>query len=127
MRAVAVADERFGKDWAGDWRSLGMMWALPGATMAGATLLEPIPRAVIWIAMLLWMSGACIANARRCRRTHYRFTGPFFLVMPMAVASYVLGLLPLGSHGWALLGGATLAGFAVLWWASEHVWGMFSH
>ena len=53
-------------DWAGDSRSFG----IPGGLMLIAALLEPLPRAVIWTALLLWMGGVCLANARRCGRIH---------------------------------------------------------
>jgi hypothetical protein len=75
--------------------------------------------------MLLWMGGACLANAWRCARTHCRFTGPFFLMMAVLVATYTIGLLPLRPEGWAILGGFTLVGFAALWWG-ERIWGVFS-
>jgi hypothetical protein len=58
------------KDWAGNWRSLAGLWGIPAAAMLGAMLLEAGLRAGIWSAALIWMGGACIANARRCGRTH---------------------------------------------------------
>lgn len=76
------------RDWAGDWRSLFMLWGLPAAAMLVASLLEPQARAVVWTAMLLWTGGACLANARRCGRTHCRITGPFFIVMAAGVVAY---------------------------------------
>ena len=116
---------RRAKDWAGDWRSLAGLWGIPAAAMALAALLDPMPRAVIWSAALMWMGGACIANARRCGRTHCRFTGPFYLLMAALVTAYAVGVLPLGGEGWAMLGATTIAGTALLWWASERIWGVF--
>jgi hypothetical protein len=95
--------------------------------MLGATLLEPALRAVIWPVALLWMGGACIANARRCGRTHCRFTGPFYLLMAALVLGYVTGAVPIGDQGWVLLGAATIVGTIVLWWGSERIWGLFWH
>jgi hypothetical protein len=69
---------------------------------------------------------ACLANARRCRRTHCKFTGPFYLLMALVVVAMALGALPLGEYGWHILGGATGLGTAVLWWGTERVWGAFS-
>ena len=91
-----------------------------------AGFLGPLPRAVIWTAMLLWMGGACLANARRCSRTHCYLTGPFFILMAAGVVAYAGGLLDLGARGWGLLGGITLIGAVALWWASERAWGRFA-
>jgi len=93
--------------------------------MLGAMLLEPGFRAAIWSVALLWMGAACIANARRCGRTHCRFTGPFYLLMAALVFGYATGVLPIGDQGWAILGAATIAGTVVLWWGSERIWGLF--
>lgn len=113
------------KDWAGHWRSLAGLWGIPAAAILAAMLLAPLLRAVIWSVALVWMGGACIANARRCGRTHCRFTGPFYLLMAVLVVAYAAGLLPIGDRGWAILGTTTIAGTALLWWASERFWGLF--
>ena len=60
------------KDWAGNWISLAGLWGLPAAAMLIGALLEPVPRAIVWSAALVWMGGACIVNARRCGRTPMR-------------------------------------------------------
>ena len=109
-------------DWAGNRRSLVGLWGAPAAVMLGALLLEPGLRAAAWSAALVWMGGACIANARRCGRTHCRFTGPFYLLMAAVVVAYVTGVLPMGEHGWTILGSATVVGTAALWWGSERIW-----
>jgi len=114
------------KDWAGDWRTLAGLWGLPVAAMLAAILLEPLLRAGIWSTMLAWMGIACIINARRCSRTHCRFTGPYLLLMAVLVIAHAAGVLPMGTHGWTLLGGTTIVGFAALWWGSERIWGVFS-
>src|SRR5262245_25679638 len=100
--AVVMDDSRIRRagDWAGNWRSLARLWGIPAAAMALAALLDPGVRAVIWSAALVWMGGACIANARRCGRTHCRFTGPFYMVMAALVVAHVTGLLPIGDQGW---------------------------
>jgi hypothetical protein len=113
------------KDWAGNWISLAGLWGLPAVAMLVGALLDPLPRAIIWSTALVWMGGACIANARRCGRTHCRFTGPFYLLMAALVAVYAAGTLPIGEYGWAILGTATVVGTAVLWWGSERIWGLF--
>ena len=113
-------------DWSGNWRTLVGLWGIPGLAMLGAMWLEPGPRAVIWIVALVGMGTACFMNARRCGRTHCRFTGPFLIAMATLVAGYAIGRLPLGPNGWAILGGVTLVGFTALWWGSERAWGMVS-
>lgn len=113
------------KDWAGNWVSLAGLWGLPAVAMLIGALLDPLPRSIIWSTALVWMGGACIANARRCGRTHCRFTGPFYLVMAALVMAYAAGVLPIGEHGWAMLGAITIIGTAVLWWGSERIWGLF--
>jgi hypothetical protein len=91
-------------DWAGSRRALALVWGVPAAAMLFALLLEATPRAAVWIAMLVWLGLACLANARRCGRTHCRYTGPFFLGTAGLVVAYAAGLLPLGSQPWLILG-----------------------
>jgi hypothetical protein len=113
-------------DWAGGRQTLIAVWGIPAAAMLLALMLEPAARAVIWSSMLIWMGGACLANARRCGRTHCRYTGPFFLGMATLVAAYAAGILPLGGHGWLILGVLTVAGNALIWWGSERAFGTYS-
>lgn len=103
-----------------------MLWGLPAAAILIASFLEPQARAVAWTVMLVWMGGACLANARRCSRTHCHIMGPFFLLMAAAVVAYSGGILDLGGDGWSFLGGITLAGAIGIWWASERMWGRFT-
>lgn len=94
--------------------------------MVLAGLFDPLTRPVVWTAALLWMGGACLANARRCGRTHCRLTGPFFVLTAVSVVAYASGTLYLGAHGWSILGLVTLVGAIGLWWGSERVWGKFT-
>ena len=114
------------KDWASHWRTLGGLWGLPVLAMVGGAFMEPMARAAIWTIALTWMGVACLMNARRCHRTHCRFTGPFYLAMALLVPLFASGLLPLGSYGWHILAGETVLGTAALWWGTERKWGMFS-
>jgi hypothetical protein len=66
--------------------------------MLFALLLEPAPRAVVWIAILTWMGCACILNARCCGRTHCPYTGPFFLGMAVLVTDYAADMVSLGNQ-----------------------------
>ena|SRR5215831_9794821 len=114
------------RDWARDWSTLAPVWGLPTVAMLLALLLGPIWRAVVWIAMLAWMGGACVANARRCGRTHCRYTGPLFLGMGGLVAANIAGLLPLGREPWPVFAIVVEGGNALIWWGSERVYGTYS-
>ena len=83
-------------DWAGNGLTLAVMWGIPASVMVLALLLDPWLRAVVWTVMLAWMGWACLQNARRCGRTHCRYTGPFFLAMAVLVMLYATGIVPLG-------------------------------
>ena len=123
--ARAACAEACAKDWAGDWRTLMSLWGLPATAMLAAMWLAPPLRAIVWSVLLIWMGGACLANARHCGRTHCRFTGPFFLAMALVVAGYAFGALPLGDHGWTIIAAMALVGNALIWWGSERLLGPF--
>jgi len=113
-------------DWAGSPVMFTLLWGLPAVVMLLALLLNPVPRALVWIFMLSWMGGACLENARRCGRTHCRYTGPFFLGMAAAVLAYITGALPLGSQPWLVLAIVIALGNALIWWVSERALGTYS-
>lgn len=79
-------------------------WGIPIVAML-AMLGVPHPvKTWVWTGALVWMGVACLWNARRCRRRHCFWTGPFFLVMTLPVLGYGYGLLPFGTEGWKWLG-----------------------
>jgi hypothetical protein len=91
-----------------------------------ASLFIPVPvRAVIWIITLIWMGTACILNARRCGRTHCRYTGPYYLATIAPVLVLASGIVSAGFYGWLVLGVFILAGSKIIWWATEQAWGRF--
>ena len=122
---LAMTEERAAKDWAGSWQGLMWIWGLPAAAMIASAILAPALRGVVWTAMLLFMGAACLANARRCNRTHCRYTGPFLILMAGLVALYALGLLPLGANSWGLLASLAFGGSAILCCASESILGRY--
>ena len=81
---------------------------------------------VVWIIALAWMGTACILNARRCGRTHCRFTGPYYLAMIIPILALGTGLISIGLYGWLALGALIVFGSKAIWWATERVWGKFS-
>jgi len=88
------------RDWLRSPRIRLLAWWLPKAALV-LGLFVPVPfRAAIWTVALLWMGTACIANARRCGRTHCRYTGPYYLAMivPVLILALVLGQ-PISTHG----------------------------
>ena len=87
-----------------------LVWKIPQAAII-ADLLAPEPlRTAIWIVALLWKGTACILNARRCGRTHCRYTGPYYLAT--IVPTFVLGsgVVSAGIYGWLVLAGVILLG-----------------
>ena len=124
-RAPAARPHGPAADWVRDARSYLLAWGLPSVAFIAAALAPDALRTAVWIASLTWMGIACLANARRCARVHCHFTGPFFLVMALAVALEAAGILVLGAHGWRWLGVATVLGAAALWIASERRWGTY--
>lgn len=113
------------KDWVGNLRAYMLAWGWPPiAILAGAFMDAPV-RTAIWCGALIWMGSACYMNARRCGRTHCRFTGPFYLFLVIPVALHGLGVLPLGPYAWWILGGSILFGGKIIWWATEAKWGKF--
>ena len=75
---------------------------------------------------LVWMGVACILNARRCNRTHCRYTGPYYLAMIVPVMALGAGLVTVGALGWISLGVFIVGGSGLIWWATEGTWGKFS-
>jgi hypothetical protein len=103
-----------------------LAWWVPQAAIVAA-IFAPVPvRAVIWTIALTWMGTACLLNARRCGRTHCRYTGPYYLAMMAPVLTLALGLVSVGLYGWLVLGVLILAGSRIIWWATERAWGEFS-
>jgi hypothetical protein len=102
-----------------------LAWWVPQAAIVAAIFASVPVRAVIWTVALVWMGTACLLNARRCGRTHCRYTGPYYLAMMAPVLALALGLVPVGFYGWLALGVLVLAGSKIIWWATERAWGKF--
>ena len=113
------------KDWVGSTRAFTLAWGLPIAAFVAATFVGPSVKTVIWTAALIWMGAACLANARRCGRTHCYFTGPFFLLMTIPVLLHGFGIVSLGPTGWRWLGMTVGVGGGGLWFLSELIWGRY--
>lgn len=114
------------RDWLGCMYTSILAWWLPHAAILAGLFVPITARAVIWIIALIWMGTACILNARRCNRTHCRYTGPYYLVMSAPVLALGAGVISAGIYGWMCLGVFILGGGGLLWWATERTWGKFS-
>jgi len=71
------------------------------------------------------MGTACLLNAKRCGRTHCRYTGLYYLAMIAPVVLLGSGFVSGGIFAWLLVAGAILLGSILLWWATERAWGKF--
>ena len=123
---MSEVGERTAKDWAGNFRAYALAWGLPSLIIIAGSLVDAQARTMIWSAVLLWMGTACLMNARRCGRTHCRFTGPFYLFLIIPVVFLGYGLTSLGSYDWWILGAVILFGGKIIWWASEVAWRKFA-
>jgi hypothetical protein len=112
------------RDWVASTSSNLVAWWFPHAAML-AGLFAPTPiRAAVWTVALLWMGVACIANSKRCGRTHCRYTGPYYLAMIVPVL--VLAVISSGIYEWIALGVIIVGGSGLIWWETERAWGKFS-
>src|SRR5712672_3913128 len=98
------------RDWLGSVHTSLLAWWMPKAVILAGLFVPVSFRAVIWIIALIWMGTACILNARRCNRTHCRYTGPYYLAMIMPVLVLAFGIVSSDLYGWLLLGALILAG-----------------
>jgi hypothetical protein len=114
------------RDWLDSVHISLLAWWMPNVAILAGLLVPVSVRAVIWIIALAWMGTACLINARRCNRTHCRYTGPYYLAMVVPVMALGAGLITVGILGWACLGVIILGGSGLIWWATERAWGKFS-
>jgi hypothetical protein len=117
---------RSATDWTGSIRTYAGVWGIPIAVMVAGLLVDVPARTALWTIALVWKGTACLLNARRCGRTHCRYTGPFYLVMILPVLALGSGMVSSGFYGWVALGAVVIIGSKVIWWATERAWGRFS-
>lgn len=99
---------------------------MPSLAVVAGSFSDPPARTAIWTVALIWMGTACLMNARRCGRTHCRFTGPFYLALIVPVSLHSFGLFALGPYAWWMLGACILFGDKIIWLTTEAAWGKFS-
>ena len=79
--SMEVNEASQAKDWAGSLRAYLVAWGMPSLILVGAAFVEPVSRTLAWSGVLVWMGAACLMNARRCGRTHCRYTGPYYFLL----------------------------------------------
>jgi len=117
---------KYTADWVGNARTYFLAWWVPKLAII-ASLFVPVPlRAGVWTLALIWMGAACILNARRCGRTHCRYTGPYYLAMIAPVLLFASGIVVANFYGWLTLAALIVFGGWTIWWVTERTWGKFS-
>ena len=126
MMIVSSTPTQSSADWIGGIRTYGLAWGLPLCALIVGLLVDVSARTVIWVIALAWMGIACILNARRCGRTHCRFTGPYYLAMIIPVLALGSGIVSFGLYAWLTLAALIIFGSKIISWATERAWGKFS-
>src|SRR5258708_23082230 len=109
------------RDWLGSVHTSLLAWWMPKAAILAGLFVPVSFRAVIWIIALIWMGTACILNARRCNRTHCRYTGPYYLALIAPVL--VFGIVSAGIYKWMFFALPILCGSLLIWAAPRPAWG----
>src|SRR6201987_2218028 len=100
MTVVASHIIKTSRDWLRSPRTSALAWWIPNGVII-VSLFLPVPlRTVIWIIALVWMGTACILNAKRCGRTHCRYTGPYYLAMIVPVGVLGCDVVLAGIYAW---------------------------
>ena len=114
------------RDWVSNRGSYALAWGLPTAALIIAIFLPPPAKTFVWSLSLIWMGIACVANALRCGRRHCYLTGPFFLLMAVAVLLHGTGIVSLGERGWLWLGATIAFGGYGLFCLPDYIWGKYA-
>ncbi|MDH3747544.1 MAG: hypothetical protein OER97_05010 [Gammaproteobacteria bacterium] len=88
--------------------------------LAGFTLATAVPAIAF-----LFVGVVCSYNAIRSRRVHCYFLAPWCLLAGAMTALYSLRIIDFGPSSWSLIVNTGLAGAAVLYVASERIWGRY--
>jgi hypothetical protein len=114
------------RNWLRSPRTTVLAWWIPQGAIIVTLFLPVSLRTIIWIFALIWMGTACILNAKRCGRTHCRYTGPYYLAAIVPVLALGTDVLYTDFLGWLALAAVILLGAKLIWWATEGSWGKFS-
>jgi hypothetical protein len=61
-----------------------------------------------------------------CRRTHCRYTGPYYLAMIVPLFVLASGIASANFYNWFGLATVIVFGGWIIWWATERAWRKFS-
>ena len=114
------------RDWLNNKRTNLLAWWIPLAAILAGLFIPVSLRTAGWVIALGWMGAACMLNARRCNRTHCRYTGPYYLAMIVPVVVLGMGVVSAGIYVWISLGLFIVGGSGLIWWTTERTWGKFS-
>ncbi len=123
-KAMAESRPTGSVDLVDDKKKFLLYWGLPFAVLLvqGFVIEGLIAKTVLITASWTAMGAGCLANARRCGRTHCHFTGPLFLLGAAASLLHGLGFVPLS---WTMINLVTGAGAVVVWVVTEKIWGRY--
>ena len=129
LRRIVMASDTLetSRDWLRSPRTSALAWWVPQSAIIASLFSAVSLRTLIWVVALIWMGAACIVNAKRCARTHCRYTGPYYLAMIAPVLALGSGILEADFLGWLVLAVIILVGSKLIWWATERAWGKFSY
>jgi hypothetical protein len=123
---VKIVEQR-SNDWLSNAYTNLAAWWLPKGAIIAALFAAVSLRAAVWTVALLWMGIACILNARRCGRTHCRYTGPYYLMMILPVLGLAFDLISASIYAWLALAILIVCGGWLIWWMTEQLWGRYSN
>lgn len=113
-------------DWTSNLFSFMSIWGLPTTILCLSPMLEnKMLIGWIWMLALVWMGSACLLNARKCKRTHCFYTGPFFIFMAVISLLYGTGYIEINENGWLWLGSITALVSTLIWVFSESILGKY--
>ena len=104
-----------------------VFFGIPFAGLVGANFLTGMPllRANVYIVSFAWIGIACLVNALQCNRVHCWFTGPWCLLVAIALFAYeFLDIRPARiSFGDIVNAGFII--FLLLWFIPELILGRY--
>jgi hypothetical protein len=104
-----------------------LFFGIPIVGLLGANFLTAMPllHATVDIISFAWMGIACLVNALECNRVHCWFTGPWCLLVAMALLAYeFLGIQP-ARISFAAIVNAGFIIFLLLWFVPELILGRY--
>ena len=104
-----------------------LFFGIPFAGLVGANFLTRMPllRADVYIMSFAWIGIACLVNALACNRVHCYFTGPWCLLVAIALLAYQFFDLRLERMSFGLIVNVGFVVFLVLWFVPELILGRY--